>query len=265
MNILVTFDANYAKYAGVMLRSLAISNPEDEFDVYVMNSALTDAIFKEIADYAAAGDRLRLHDVKVNIEELQNAPVTGRYPLEMYYRIFAAKFLPEDMDRILYLDPDLVVLNPVKKLYEMDFKGAYFIASSHVGRFLRGFNEFRLGMEGQHPYINSGVMLINLELLRGNQSVNEVYDFIEEHKHVLFLPDQDIISSLYGSKILLVDAFVYNMSEKQYRRYFNKCSWLTINWIRDNTVFLHYCGRNKPWKPNYKGELNVFYKEIVRS
>ena len=32
-----------------------------------------------------------------------------------------------------------------------------------------------------------------------------------------------------------------------------------INWIEKNTVFLHYCGKEKPWNPGYKGDLGAYY------
>jgi lipopolysaccharide biosynthesis glycosyltransferase len=38
---------------------------------------------------------------------------------------------------------------------------------------------------------------------------------------------------------------------------------LTLDWVRKHSVIIHYCGRNKPWKENYMGVLNVFYNETV--
>ena len=37
---------------------------------------------------------------------------------------------------------------------------------------------------------------------------------------------------------------------------------LDIDWVRNNSIIIHYCGRNKPWKPNYIGKLDIFYNEI---
>ena len=71
-------------------------------------------------------------------------------------------------------------------------------------------------MDDDSPYINSGVMLMNLGLLRREQSTDEVYSYIEEHKGKLLLPDQDIISGLYGEKIMPLDPVKYNMTEKLY-------------------------------------------------
>jgi lipopolysaccharide biosynthesis glycosyltransferase len=55
-------------------------------------------------------------------------------------------------------------------------------------------------MEEESPYINSGVTLMNIYLLRKEQCYKDVFDFIENKKTVLLLPDQAIISSLYGSQ-----------------------------------------------------------------
>lgn len=34
---------------------------------------------------------------------------------------------------------------------------------------------------------------------------------------------------------------------------------INTRWIKENSVIIHYCGKNKPWKKNYKGSLNEFY------
>ena len=140
----------------------------------------------------------------------------------------------------------------------------YFAAASHTGPFLRKFNEIRLDMDEESPYINSGVMLMNLKRLREEQNYNDVFEFIEKRKNFLMLPDQDIISSLYGSKILALDTFRYNMTENLYMAHAPFEKGLNLDWVRKNSVIIHYCGRNKPWKNNYIGQLDVFYNEEVQ-
>lgn len=266
MNILLTFNSGYLKQATVMLKSLLRSNPDDQFDVYVMNTGLIDEEFTRIMNDInhLNQQRLRLMDVKVDVEALKDAPITKRYPKEMYFRIFAAHFLPHTLDRILYLDPDLVVINPLFRLYNIDLSGCFFAAASHVRRSLQKINEIRLRMEEPGPYINSGVMMINLKALREEQRLEKVYQYIRKYKNALILPDQDVISALYGRKIRLVDPFVYNMTERQLIFYKLRYPWLSLSWIRKNSVVVHYCGRNKPWNEQYFGKLDVFYKHAER-
>ena len=52
----------------------------------------------------------------------------------MYYRLLAAQFLPDHLHRILYLDPDILVINSLRPLWETDLKGNLFAAAAHTGK-----------------------------------------------------------------------------------------------------------------------------------
>lgn len=62
--------------------------------------------------------------------------------------------------------------------------------------------------------MNSGVLLMNLAVLREKQQEEEIFSYIRTHEKALWLPDQDIISALYGDRILKIDPYVYNMTDK---------------------------------------------------
>ena len=170
MNILITIDNGYLDVRCVMLKSLLLCHPDTEFTVYVLNSSLNSEDFAAMKQ-SLPSKRMTIVDVKAGKDLLADAPVTERYPKEMYYRIFAAAFLPDNVDRVLYLDPDLVVIKPLYNLYSIDLDGFYFAAASHVGKFLTNLNALRLQTEENTPYINSGVMMINISLLRKEISV----------------------------------------------------------------------------------------------
>ena len=104
-------------------------------------------------------------------------------------------------------------------------------------------------------------MLMNLKRLRQEQNVSDVFTYIEQHKNKLMLPDQDVISGMYGSRIIPVDPYRYNMTERLFTFPPTSQAWLNLEWVRQNTVCIHYCGRNKPWKNSYTGKLDIFYKE----
>lgn len=266
MNILVTLNAGYLRQLIVMLYSLLKANPETAVSLYVVHTSLTDAHFAQV-DCICPG-RLSVHSIPVPEGFLTNAPTTRRYPVEMYYRIFAARLLPETIDRILYLDPDLVVLNPLDALYTLEFGENLFAAASHISpnSKLTLVNDLRLSMPQGSSYVNSGVMMMNIEALRREQSEDEVFDYIETHRPVLMLPDQDVINAVYATRILTVDHLRYNLSERCYQLYnLRPENWerpMTLDWVRQNTAIVHYCGRNKPWKEKYIGSLGCFYLEL---
>lgn len=260
-HILVTLDRNYLKVLSVMLYSLSQSDPEGVYTVYVVNNTLTE---EDFASLSALLLRTELVNVQVPEDLLQNAPVSDRYPTEMYYRLFAARYLPQQLERILYLDPDLVVLHSLRSLYQIDFDGKLFAAASHIeSRTFRELNRRRLHLSEHAKYLNSGVMMMNLALLR-KESPQTILDYIQSHKATLLLPDQDVLNALYADRTVPLDPLVYNLGEKYLRLknlHLPPAEKLTLDWVRSNTAIVHYYGRNKPWKEHYRGSLGIFYHE----
>ena len=265
MNILVTINAQYINQLNVLLNSIQKSNKNENFDIYILNRDLNEKQIEEIKKGLDL-EKFYIKNIKINEEEISNLPVyEQRYPLEIYFRIFAAKYLPSNIDRVLYLDADTLVINKLNELYDMDFEGNYFIATTHIRKMLHKFNEIRLGIEKDEPYINTGVLLMNLKELRKIKIENEGINFIEKNKKKLILPDQDIISAIYGNKIKLVDDLKYNLGDRNLN-YYNlnhPKSKIGIKWIRKNTVIIHYFGRNKPWNNGYIGKLGCFYDKLI--
>ena len=263
MNILVTINKNYLRQLLILLKSLQKSNDNVLFDVFVMAKDITDLDIKNIQENLSK--KITIHLINIPDSEIDNFPVVEkRYPIEIYFRLFATKYLPEDIDKILYLDTDIVVINSLQKLYDMDFLDNYFITTTHVRKFIHKFHEVRLNMNNSNVYVNTGVLLMNLKALRKTNIERDVINFVDKNKYKLMLPDQDILSALYGDKVMLVDALIYNLGERGYNLYnLNNKNKIDLNWLRKNSVIIHYYGRNKPWGKNYRGELNVFYNEIV--
>ncbi len=265
MNILVTVNNQYIKQLNILLYSIQKSNKNEKFDVYVLNRNLLKKEIKEI-NKGLDSENFCVHDVKINEEKISDLPVhEARYPLEIYFRIFAVKYLPDNLDRILYLDADTLVINSLNELYNMDFEKNYFIGTTHVRKILHKFNEIRLGIDKDEPYINTGVLLMNLKELRKIKIEEKIKDFLKKNEKKLILPDQDIISTIYGNKIKIVDDLKYNLGDRNLNYYNlnNPKSKIGIKWIRKNTVIIHYFSRNKPWHKGYVGKLGCFYNKLL--
>ena len=261
MNLLVTLNEVYLPYLNTLLSSVIYHNPDTYFTVYLLHTSIREE--KTEKTKAILGTRGELVLIEADGHGLDDAPTTDRFPKEMYYRIFAAKYLPENVDKVLYLDPDIIVNGSLRELYEMPLGKNYFAAASHNGVVMRLFNGVRLGLKHGCPYINSGVLLINLKLLREEQKLGDVFKYIRKHRRKLLLPDQDVISGLYGERIYKLNSHIYNMTDRHYRfnRLFGKRR--DFEWYKNNTVIFHFCGKNKPWKENYSGVFGVCYKETL--
>lgn len=252
MNILVTLDSNYVEQLITMLNSLTDSNGGC-FDVYVAHSSLTMCDFLNIAAHTNSR-RITLHPIKVSAELFDGAHFTSRITKETYYRLLLFEYLPESVERILYLDPDIIVLNSVSLLYNIDFGDMIFAGAGHTDSIIRSFNLFRLDMGAYCEYINAGVLMINVKNMRKSITSDEIFSYVHAKGKLLFQADQDVINALFWDKTIYINPCFYNLDERIFRKYH-----LTLDWVERNCVFVHYDGRNKPWKDGYSGYLNVFY------
>ena len=158
----------------------------------------------------------------------------------------------------------MIILGSLRELYELPLGEEYFYAAAtHLKEFWRKINEKRLDLPEEGIYVNSGVLLMNLAVLREKQQEEEIFSYIRTHEKALWLPDQDIISALYGDRILEIDPYVYNMTDKLFVLRPEEEAWMNLDWVRAHSRIIHFCGRNKPWKKNYKGFLGTFYQEAV--
>lgn len=181
----------------------------------------------------------------------------------MYYRLLAPRLLPDTLDRVLYLDPDILVIGEVRPLYETALPDQLYAAAMHYG--LTGVSgpvgKLRLPNAETDMYFNSGVLLMNLPRLRRETSPAEVFAYAEKYRRALILPDQDILNSLYGERILAVDESIWNYDARKYETYrLSSQGKMNMDWVMAHTVFLHFCGKNKPWAPSYHGRFSALYK-----
>ena len=264
MNLLFCINPKFRPLLCQCLRSIVKNGGEERYDAYILHSDLTAADMDAVR---AVSDRVSCRFLSVDAGNFDGFPESSRYPRQIYYRLAAPLLLPEELDRILYLDVDTLVINPLKELYTMDFQGHYYIASTHIREALTKLNDRRLNVPDGSPYVNTGVMVLNLPALRENLTMDEIRRTALQKIDSFWLPDQDLLTVLHGDKILLADTQKYNLSDRILNIYNAnpKNPRHNLDWVRENTVVIHYCGKNRPWKPHYIGQLGVFYEEIVKN
>ncbi len=256
MNILATIDKNYLMPLINMLVSIGESNKDTDIDFYVAHSSLTEEEIEKIKD-AAVPYSINVIPIMVDGSVFDDMPIDERLSKETFYRLLAFKFLPESVERILYLDPDIIVLRSLKPLYEMDMGDNIIAASSHTYSYIEKLNHVRLSMGKHSKYINAGIMLMNIKEMRDFTSVEDISEYIKNNIQKLYLADQDVANGMFWSKTMDIDEKLYNMDEKTLKRY-----KLDIDFVKKETVIVHYNGKYKPWLEGYKGELDVLYPPV---
>ena len=263
INLLFTFDQNYIFPFKVLISSLLASNPDEQFHIWLLYREMAEESLQELDSYCKQRE-LSYTSILVDSHLFDQAPVTKQYPREMYYRLLAPHILPDSVERILYLDPDILVINPIRSLWETDLSSKVFAAASHNGLFNFGSKVNKARLNTNHDYFNTGVLLMNLRQARVLVKPSAVFECVNKHADELVLPDQDVFNYLYGSFTLSLDDSVWNYDVRYFKAYYlrseGKCD---IDWVMSNTALLHFCGKQKPWK-KMRLAVSQFFTNIIR-
>lgn len=270
MNLIFSLNAQYIDPMTVLLTSFFEAHPEEHISVYLLYGEMPEeklAVVQSLIDmYGHRFFPLSIIDhVPANLEW----PISRYYSAEMYYWLFAPFLLPEDVDRALYLDADIVCMNEVKEWYDEPFEDFLFKAMSHtyVTKWLQPFNKLRLETYGSEGYFNAGVVLMNIQGIRQASSIEAILEAIEQNKNRLILPDQDVFNILYATRIQETDWRYYNLPVNIYEvmaKVFP--NQYNSTWVENQVKFIHYMGRNKPWidADTYPYQLGTYYRQAER-
>ena len=122
INILCCTDDKYAPYYGIMLTSLFDNNKNEHFSIYVMTAGLKDNTHNKIKSLTNKYHS-ELHIIIVNEDVLKDCPIRigDHVTLATYYRLLTPLLLP-NIDKILYLDGDIIINGEIRPLWETNIQ-----------------------------------------------------------------------------------------------------------------------------------------------
>lgn len=268
MNILFSLNEAYIYPLKVLIKSLIDTHPDDSFRFFVLHAGISEEAIEDLSRFIEEdGNTCVAIYSKDFFEEADKTAITRYYALEMYLWMFAPYILPDDVDRILYLDPDIIAINAINALYTKDFEGHSFVATNYKykTKWVQLFNNLRLRNFESDDYFNAGVVLMNLKKLRSIGNPKEITEAIRENKSILILPDQDIFNLIYVNDILEEDWRIFNMNPRVYEK-LNILFPKKYNCakVESEVVLIHFSGKRKPWneREKYKYKLGKYFYEV---
>lgn len=250
MNILFCTDDKYAPYYGILLTSLFDNNKGEIFDIYVLTAGLSKDC-QRLYHHLANQNNARIRIITINDDMMKLCPIRegDHVTLATYYRIIAPLYLPNDIDKILYLDGDIIINGRIIDLWEIDISN-HALGAVVDEAYFRDEPYIRLGYEKSHPYINAGVLLMNLKYWRKHDIINRCMKCIETMPDKLLFHDQDTLNVVLHNSIKLlpltfnyqrgfIDYTFYNKIERRFQE--------EICAVKYNPVVIHYTGYSKPW------------------
>ncbi|MBQ4070715.1 MAG: glycosyltransferase family 8 protein [Alphaproteobacteria bacterium] len=242
------FDENMWMLAGVAIASLLYHGiGHAPYNIYcVVPKDLGYAKREELSDLVQSIDA-RSTIVFLDANDDFDASVTKQYTVGIYYRFMLAKLLP-DVSKIIYCDADVSFSESLEDLYDYDM-GENLIAG------VRDADQGRPYPSNQNGYVNSGVLLMNLDEIRRNKMYERWMDMSKSDEYAY--PDQDILNKTCDGRILYLP-LKYNYmcgtgGRLEARVARGVYSAQEVIEAKKNPVIVHYILR-QPWK----GRANLY-------
>ena len=221
-----------------------------------------------------AGARpVRFHWYEVPDDALSNYPVRGHFVPMVYARVLAPGILPESVERLLYLDADLLVLDDISKLWALPLNGSILAAapdmavpsvSSPLG--LQRFEQ--LGIPPEAPYFNAGVYLADLRAWRSEGITKQCMAYLDRYHDDVNLLDQDALNAVLHGRWQRLDLRWNLIASLAGRRHYRPGD-IDLDEYRQalkRPGIVHFAGLLKPWaQPGIASFQAARYLEVLRS
>ena len=252
MNILLAFNSNYYMPALVLLKSLLVNNQWcREMRIYVLYSDLKPGEIRRFSQVAEESGIAKAIFLPVGTDTFQDAPLHLKWiSRETYYRLLAQEMLPESVERVLYLDVDMIVMGSLEEFYHQDFEGKLLVACNRYG--LGGTDPKRLEqltLPRDTIYFNAGTLLYDLAGQRQQIDPNILYEYPVLFYQQLKYGDQDVLNAVFYGLTKFADWRVYNCFDSNTTRQRQE------DRVRRSCKIFHYNGRGKPWTERYWGRM----------
>lgn len=235
-------DAYAMPLAVALFSALDGLQPGTAVAVYIVDGGIGGAHRRRIEKVLArpAVD-LHLHWVRPEASALEGLSSRGYISSAMYLRLLAPQVVSGP--KVLYLDSDLVVRADLAALWATDVSG-YALAAAQDGALPRVrdgiLNWETQGLDPDLPYVNSGVLLLNLDWWRTWDAAEQILSNIRDNDAVYRYADQDGINASLGGSILKLDDTWNVQTLMLHDPHFHGST--------EGACILHYTTEMKPWK-----------------
>jgi lipopolysaccharide biosynthesis glycosyltransferase len=245
-HVLFCCNPEYFQHLAVAIASLLDNNKNTALTIHVVSSRKDQQLEEKLRKSIKLSDRHSMVFYFFDVNQYGHFYIGDtHFTLETYIRIFAAEILPHDIEKVLYLDADLVVVDNVLPLWHTCVDDYVLAAVKDPHAYFRMAD---LSIPPSYCYVNAGVLLINLRKWRDFNLTPQIVDFIENNKDNLIYVDQDAINAVLFAAIRRVD-YRWNLQARMYRPLgdISLEDQREIRAARNNPAIIHYSSNHKPW------------------
>lgn len=239
------------------LKSIFDSNRDEELDINIITDGFSQENRQKLDTLAAAFNRhISIHTITQQDIDKLDLPIlkTSRWNKSAAYRFLLQELLP-NLNRVLYLDIDIIVRRSLMQIWTYDL-GDYVLGAVTEVNCSKDVERIGIVDNADLGYINSGVMLINLGLWRQMDLSAKLIKAMDNNADTYLYPDQDAINQRLWNDIKRLP-MTFNVQYNYFTFSNRKEIFPGQLQVLANPVIIHFSRPEKPW---HKGTYNKWFK-----
>lgn len=277
LHVVYASDDRFAEILGVSLTSLYENNKGmNQIHVYILDSKISEGNKEKLDSISTKYERTGIQWIPAKdvSEELSIEVAVDRGSLSQYARLFVSSVLPNDLERVLYLDCDIIIKQPLDELWNLDMHGKTIAALKDAFSKLYRMN---VSLKPTDIMFNSGVMLIDLKRWEEQRVEKRLLKFIKLKNGKIQQGDQGALNAVLSHDTYCFEprfnsvTIYYDFTYKEMLMYRKPPEFYTEEQVKDaveNPVIIHYTTSflsRRPWiegcEHRYIGEWKK-YKNV---
>jgi lipopolysaccharide biosynthesis glycosyltransferase len=197
----------YSKNIGVVICSVMDNTKFDITFHLIHDDTLSDKNIHKIKELVYRYQNAKIIFYKINSEEfniIKNR--VDKFSVGTLFRLKIPEFISDNIDKVIYLDADLIVNLEINHIWSIDISN-YSLAAC-VDYDLSEFSKpwlCRVGLLPVDTYFNGGVLILNLKKIRREHNlVNECIKFLMKYPQCQYA-DQDAFNFIFQNDTLLLE------------------------------------------------------------
>lgn len=267
MIIVLASDDKFVQHCAVTMTSVMENNNDVTF--YLFTQGLKEE------NVTLLNDLVRRYNCKLHICNIDDR-IISMFPMPKeggehisiatYYRLFVERVLPKGVDRVIYMDCDIVVRGSLEPLWNESLEGFALGVVYQGYEFMHDADFVRLEIPKEKGYFNAGVLLMNLDYWRKHDVTNRLFDFIKYKYQTIKQHDQDTLNATLFNEVTPI-SYTWNYLPQ----FFLAKKGLTfpahVDYSQDiDPIVIHYVSVPKPWDWGcYNPYTNEYYKYLDKT
>ena len=269
MNIVFTADDHFIRQVTTAVISILENNKDTQLSIYLLSKGITNkhkSILKKMVEgYSQSFFFIEIKDLT---EYFNEAIDTGGWNDIVLARLFFDIMLPSHIDRLIYLDGDVIVRHSLLDLWNTDLGSK--ILGMVVEPTASKTRKKDLGITPKGSYYNAGVMLIDLKKWREKKIKERILRYYKAHNNYLFANDQDAINGELKDEIYPLP-ITYNYCNTYYYYPYTAIRKMIPDYnlgtkddymkaIADPCI-IHFLGEERPWR---EGNKHIYRNDFIK-